>query len=86
MSNITLSLDSQTHRTARLVAAERGISVSALVRDMLQNLRPAQQDERVNALAETFEWANSGYSASSRLSRDELYDRAAMRKLHASEQ
>jgi plasmid stability protein len=86
MSNITLNVDDNTYRTARIVAAERGTSVSAMVRDYLQSLRPSQQDERVNALAETFEWANNGYSASSRLSRDELYDRAAMRKLHASEQ
>jgi plasmid stability protein len=75
MSNITLSLDDATHRTARIVAAERGISVSALVRDLLQNLRPSQQDERIKALFATFDLARPGYSASERLSREEANDR-----------
>lgn len=77
MSNITLSLDEATHQVARMAAAERGISVSALVRDLLRNLAPELQGERIKRLAETFEWANEGYSASKRLSRDELHDRAA---------
>ena len=75
MSNITLSVDDNTYRTARIVAAERGISVSALVRDYLQSLRPAQQDERIKALVATFDLALPGYSASSRLSRDEANER-----------
>ena len=75
MSNITLSIDDQTYRTARIVAAERGTSVSAMVRDYLQGLRPAQQDERIKALVATFDLAQPGYSASNRLSRDEANDR-----------
>lgn len=75
MANITLSLDEATHRTARIVAAERGISVSALVRDCLQSLRPAQQDDRLLTLFATFELARPGYSAADRLSRDEANDR-----------
>jgi Family of unknown function (DUF6364) len=75
MSNITLSVDDNTYRTARIVAAERGTSVSAMVRDYLQSLRPAQQDERIKALVETFELALPGYSASNRLTRDEANDR-----------
>ncbi len=75
MSNITLSLDDNTYRTARIVAAERGISVSALVRDYLQSLRPSQQDERMKALVATFDLALPGYSASQRLSRDEANER-----------
>ena len=75
MSNITLSLDDNTYRTARIVAAERGTSVSAMVRDYLQSLRPTQQDERVKALVATFDLARPGYSASNRLSREEANDR-----------
>lgn len=36
--NITVSVDEQTHRKARIFAAEKGTSVSALVREYLQNL------------------------------------------------
>lgn len=75
MSNITLSLDDNTYRTARIVAAERGVSVSALVRDYLQSLRPAQQDERMKALVATFDLGLPGYSVSNRLSRDEANER-----------
>ena len=38
MRNITVSVDEQTHRLARIRAAELDTSVSALVRDFLQNL------------------------------------------------
>ena len=75
MSNITLSLDDNTYRTARIVAAERGTSVSALVRDYLKSLRPTQQDERMKALVATFDLAQPGFSVSDRLSRDEANDR-----------
>ena len=75
MSNITLALDESTHRTARIVAAERGQSVSAMVRDYLTSLKPSQQDARVRALAETFEWANPDYRASDRLSREQANER-----------
>ena len=79
MSNITLSVDEPTYRTARIVAAEQGISVSALVRNYLQSLRPAQSAAAPMSLAETFDWAAQGYSAGQRLSREELYDRKAAR-------
>ena len=36
--NITVSVDEETHRRARIRAAEMGISLSALVRDCLQSL------------------------------------------------
>lgn len=75
MSNITLNIDDTTYRTARIVAAERGMSVSALVRDYLQSLRPAQSDERIKALVATFDFALPGYSASNRLSREEANER-----------
>ena len=38
MRNITVSVDEQTHRLARIRAAELDTSVSALVRDFLKNL------------------------------------------------
>ena len=42
MRNITVSVDEETHRRARIRAAELDTSVSALVRDFLQSLAPAQ--------------------------------------------
>ena len=41
MKNITVSIDEETHRRARIRAAELGTSVSALVRDYLRSLAPA---------------------------------------------
>lgn len=38
MKNVTLSLDEETYRRARVVAALRNQSVSALVRDYLRSL------------------------------------------------
>ena len=38
MKNITVSVDEETHRSARVRAAELGTSVSALVRGYLRNL------------------------------------------------
>ena len=38
MRNITVSVDEETHRLARILAAELDTSVSALVRDFLKNL------------------------------------------------
>ena len=38
MRNITVSVDEETHRLARIRAAELDTSVSALVRDFLKNL------------------------------------------------
>ena len=82
MSNITLSLDDKTYRTARIVAAERGISVSALVRDYLQSLRPDPSAADFAALVKTLNWAAStgNFSAQDRLSREDIHDRAAMRR------
>ena len=40
MKNVTLSLDEETYRQARITAAERNQSVSALVRHYLRSLKP----------------------------------------------
>ncbi|MEW6302977.1 MAG: DUF6364 family protein [Verrucomicrobiota bacterium] len=44
MKNITLSVDDGVYRKARIAAAERGTSVSGLVRDYLEKL--THQDSR----------------------------------------
>ncbi len=42
MKNITVSVDEETHRWARIRAAELGTSVSALVREYLRSLAPQE--------------------------------------------
>ena len=45
MKNITLSVDEDTYRLARIAAAERNTTVSALVRDYLRTFgRPGEGD------------------------------------------
>jgi hypothetical protein len=38
MKNVTIAIDDETHRAARIRAAELGTSISALVKDYLQGL------------------------------------------------
>ncbi|MCY3839683.1 MAG: hypothetical protein OXH09_13700 [Gammaproteobacteria bacterium] len=44
MKNITVSVDEEIHRLARIRAAERDTSVSALVRDFLRRLATGLED------------------------------------------
>ncbi len=46
MKNITVSVDEETHRLARIRAAEMDTSVSALVRDYLRSLAEGQTPGR----------------------------------------
>ena len=46
MKNITVSVDEETHRLARIRAAEMDTSVSALVRDYLKSLVDGQNQGR----------------------------------------
>ena len=46
MKNITVSVDEETHRLARIRAAEMDTSVSALVRDYLRSLVDGQNKGR----------------------------------------
>ncbi len=76
MKNITVTLDDETYRKARIRAAELDTSVSAVVRKLLTEFaegesrfeRLRKQEEAVRARIEKF-------SAEDRLSRDELHDR-----------
>jgi hypothetical protein len=42
MKNVTITLDDETHRNARIRAAEMGTSLSALVKEYLQGLAETQ--------------------------------------------
>lgn len=76
MKNITLSVDDETYRLARIGAAERNTTVSALVRDDLRGLaRPANAGpDPAQALFSALDRAQ-GVRAADRLSRDQAHDR-----------
>jgi plasmid stability protein len=77
VANITVSVPDDVYRAARIRAAERGSSVSALVAEYLRSLsqrdaefaRLEAQQRRIQAQIERF-------SARDRIDRDELHERA----------
>ena len=76
MKNITVSVDDDTYRRARLKAAERDTSVSALVRDFLTGLSAGESEfERLAKEEQAIRARIEAFSASDRLSRDELHRR-----------
>ena len=87
MKNITVSVDEETYRLARIRAAEAGTSVSAMVRTYLEGLTEAEDSallhQRMNKLREdilnTYIARSGGLRMSENLSRDELHDRDALR-------
>jgi hypothetical protein len=81
MRNITVSVPDDVYRAARISAAERGSSVSALVAEFLGSLSEREVEfARLEALQqEVFSQVSKDFKMSDNLSRDELYDRAARR-------
>ena len=79
MKNVTVTLDEETARWARLEAARRDISVSGLLRDLLRQSMGGQAaylGAKERYLARP---ARDLSSESSYPSRDELHDRAGLR-------
>ena len=89
MKNITVSVDEDTHRLARIRAAELDTSVSALVRGYLRSLAGSGGETRVateietplarrrRRLREVFaDFDARSVGVSERLTREELYDEA----------
>ena len=76
MKNITVSVDDEIYRQARVKAAERDTSVSALVRQFLTGLATEEGDsERLLRQERALRARVTNFSASDRVSRDELHDR-----------
>jgi hypothetical protein len=74
VKNITVSIDDQTYRRARIIAAERGSSVSALVKQFLANLaRGGDENERLKQAEALLRESITEFRAGDRLSRDELH-------------
>jgi plasmid stability protein len=75
--NITVSVPDDVYRAARIRAAERGSSVSALVADYLQSLSDRETEfSRLEALQKRVQGEIQGFSARDRLDRDEIHARA----------
>jgi plasmid stability protein len=76
MKNITVSVDEETYRRARVKAAERETSVSALVREFLTNLASKESEfERLKRLEHETRARIVNFDAADRLLRDEVHDR-----------
>jgi len=78
MKNITVSLDDETYRRARMMAAQRDTSVSALVRRFLIELASGESEtERLKRQERALRERIIAFRASDRLSRDEVHGRGA---------
>jgi plasmid stability protein len=77
VKNITVSVPDDVYRQARISAAERGSSVSALVTDYLRSLSERESDfARLEAQQRRVQKRIKRFRAGDRVSRDELHARA----------
>jgi phage shock protein A len=78
MRNITVSLDDDTYRRARVAAAERATSLSALVKRYLVTLGNGETEtERMKREERALREHISDFRATDRISRDDLHSRKA---------
>ena len=80
MRNVTVSLPDEVYRSAKIKAAERNTSLSALVRQFLQSL--GEEEDEFRKLERLQEQAYSEikrFRASTRLKRGELHRRGKLR-------
>ena len=92
MKTISVTVDEETHRQARIRAAETGTTVSAMMRDMLTALlqspsgdvqvetEPERRRRRLAEIREEFQKKGIGVDTSQILTREEIYDRNAARR------
>jgi hypothetical protein len=83
MKNITLKIDDATHRQARILAAQRGTSISAIVKTLLEKetSHMESETERIAALEALYRRADERAKASGRtrseplvpMTREEIY-------------
>lgn len=78
--NITVSVPERVYRRARVKAAQQDASVSALVREFLTRLASEESDfDRRKRLQDETLATIRGFSASDRLTRDDVHERDALR-------
>ena len=80
MKDITVTVDDETHRRARIRAAEMGTSLSAAVRDFLRSFAGEESDfdHRKRLQQQTFDTIAT-FRAGDRLERDEVYEHCEVR-------
>jgi plasmid stability protein len=77
VANITVSVPEDVYRAARIRAAERGSSVSALVAEYLRSLSEREGEfARLEAQQHRVQSQIDRFSARSRLDREEVHGRA----------
>jgi plasmid stability protein len=77
VTNITVSVPEDVYRAARIRAAERGSSVSALVAEYLRSLSEREAEfARLEDLQGRIQGQIDGFSARDRLDRDQVHARA----------
>lgn len=76
MKNITIALPDEVYRAARIRAAERDTSVSALVGDYLRRLSRSDDFIALEQLQQRVHAELPAFRGADRLGRDELHDRA----------
>ena len=91
MRTISVSVDEETHRLARIRAAETGTTVSAMMRDMLLatlkgpakpgpvETEPQRRARLLDEVLEGFRKEGIGVDTGHLLTREEPYDRNAAR-------
>jgi phage shock protein A len=76
VKNITVTVDDETYRRARIKAAERDTSVSGLVKRFLAELAVGESDtERLKRKEHELRERISAFRASDRLSREDVHRR-----------
>lgn len=87
MKNITLSVPDEVYRQARIAAARRDTSVSALVAQFLAEVAGDRQQQTLRSAAiDAAFGAVTEFETSDRLTRDQLHDRAFLRELESKRQ
>jgi hypothetical protein len=76
MKNITVTVDDETYRMARIKAAEQDTSVSALVRRFLAELAAGESNtERLKREERALREQIGSFRAADRLSRERVHER-----------
>lgn len=77
MKNLTLTVPDDVYRSARIRAAESGVSLSALVSEYLRSIVASSTEfERLERLQHDIVSEVARFSATDRLGRDEVHERA----------
>jgi post-segregation antitoxin (ccd killing protein) len=77
MRNITVTVDDETYKRARIAAAERDTSLSALVKAYLQQLTSNETEtERLKRQEREIRSRIAAFTVSDRLSREDLHRRS----------